>query len=75
MTHNLKIINVDDYAAVVLPPEVLTHLGVKAGDTLFVVPTPKGIELTPDRDFAEQMAVAEGVMRENHEVLRRLADG
>ncbi len=37
--------------------------------------TPNGIELTPyDPEFAEQLEVAKRVMRENRNLLRKLAE-
>ena len=45
------------------------------GDTLYVLETPRGIEISPyDPDFAEQMEVAERVMREDRDVLKKLAE-
>lgn len=60
---------------IVLPREILERLRVEKGDTLFATETPNGIELRAyDEDFAEQMAVAERVMREDRDVLRKLAE-
>jgi len=59
----------------VLPKEILHRLRVDRGDTLYVIETPNGIELTPyDPEFARQMDVAERVMREDRDVLRKLAE-
>jgi putative addiction module antidote len=59
----------------VLPKEILERLRVKKGDVLHVVETPSGIELTPyDPEFAEQIAVAEEVMRSDRNVLKKLAE-
>jgi putative addiction module antidote len=70
----LKITTVGNSAGIVLPKEVLARLRVDKGDTLYVVDTPGGIELTPYRpNFAEQMDLAESIMRENRDVLRKLA--
>lgn len=70
----LKITTVGNSAGVVLPREVLQRLRVGKGDTLFVVETPNGIELTPyDPAFGEQMEAAEQVMREDRDVLKRLS--
>ncbi|MEW6364058.1 MAG: AbrB/MazE/SpoVT family DNA-binding domain-containing protein [Acidobacteriota bacterium] len=70
----LKVTTVGNSLGVVLPKEVLQHLRVDKGDTLFAVETVKGFELTPyDPVFEQQMEVAEGVMREDRDVLRRLA--
>lgn len=70
----LKITTVGNSAGVVLPREVLARLRVEKGDSLYMVETPNGIELTPYRpDFAAQMDMAETIMRENRDVLRELA--
>jgi hypothetical protein len=45
------------------------------GDVLHLIETPTGIELTPyDPEFAEQIAVAEEVMRSDRNVLKKLAE-
>ncbi|HEY0658448.1 MAG TPA: AbrB/MazE/SpoVT family DNA-binding domain-containing protein [Pyrinomonadaceae bacterium] len=60
---------------VVLPKEMLEKLRVSKGDTLFAVETPNGIELTPyNPEFAEQLQIAERVMREDRDALRKLAE-
>ncbi len=75
MATKLKITTVGNSAGIVLPKEILERLRVGKGDTLFAVETPDGIALTPfDEEFAEQMTVAERVMREDRDVLRKLAE-
>lgn len=75
MATKLKITTVGNSVGVVLPKDILERLHLQKGDTLHVIETPNGIELTPyDPEFAEQMAAAEKVMRENRDVLRRLAE-
>ncbi len=75
MANTLKITTVGNSVGVVLPREILERLRVQKGDTLYVTETPNGIELTPfDDEFAEQMAIAERVMREDRDVLRKLAE-
>jgi putative addiction module antidote len=75
MTSELKIITIGNSARILLPSDILERLRVEAGDTLCAVETPSGVELSAyDPEFAEQMAVAERVMRENRDVLRRLAE-
>ena len=70
----LKVTTVGNSAGVVLPREILERLRVGKGDTLYVLETPRGIELTPyDPEFAAQMEVAERVMREDRDALRELA--
>lgn len=71
----LKLTTVGSSTGVVLPVELLNRLRVKKGDVLHVVETPNGIELTPyDPEFAEQMEIAEEVMREDRNVLKKLAE-
>jgi putative addiction module antidote len=71
----LKITTVGNSIGVVLPRELLERLRVQKGDTLYVVETPRGIELTAyDPDFAIQMDAAEAVMREDRDALRKLAE-
>jgi putative addiction module antidote len=70
----LKITAIGNSAGVVLPRELLARLRVDKRDSLYVVETPNGIELTPYApDFAAQMDLAEDVMRENRDVLRKLS--
>jgi putative addiction module antidote len=70
----LKITTVGNSVGVVLPREILERLRVEKGDTLYVLETPRGVELTAyDPEFAAQMEVAEQVMREDRDALRKLA--
>ncbi len=74
MVTKLKITTVGNSAGIVLPREILERLRVEKGDTLFATETPDGIELRPyDDEFAKQMEIAERVMREDRDVLRKLA--
>lgn len=74
MINTLKLTTVGNSIGVVLPKELLSKLRVDKGDTLYVVETPDGIELTAYRpDFATQMDAAETIMRQNKDVLRKLA--
>ena len=71
----LKLQRFGNSTAVTILKEVLLRLRVSQGDQLYLVETERGIELTPyDPDFAAQMDVAERVMREDRDVLRKLAD-
>ena len=70
----LKLTTIGNSLGVVLPREILSRLHVDKGDRLYVTESPDGITLTPYRpDFAEQMDRAETVIRDNRDVLRRLA--
>jgi putative addiction module antidote len=71
----LKLTTVGNSTGVVLPKEILQRLRVDRGDILYVIETPTGIELTPyNPEFAAQIEVAERVMREDRDVLRKLAE-
>ena len=71
----LKITTVGNSVGVVLSKEVLDRLGVRKGDTLFALATPNGVELRPyDPEFARQVDIAEQVMREHRDVLKKLAE-
>ena len=71
----VKITTVGNSVGVVLPKEILGKMRVAKGDTLYVLETPDGVELTPYRpDFAGQMDLAKDIMRENRDVLRKLAE-
>ncbi len=75
MGHALKVTAVGNSAGIVLPKELLARLRVDKGDSLYVVETPGGIELTAyNPAFAEQMEAAELIMHENKDVLKKLAE-
>ena len=71
----LKVTTVGNSAGVILPKELLARLRLEKGDALYVTELPDGIKLTPfDSKLAEQMEVAERIMRKDRNVLRKLAD-
>lgn len=71
----LKITTVGNSAGVILPKELLAKLRVDKGDELYALETPDGIRLTThDPVFAAQMEVAEKIMRDRRELLRKLAE-
>ncbi len=75
MTTTVKVTTVGNSVGIVLPKELLARLRIKKGDVLHVSETPKGVELTPyEEEFAHQMEVAEGIMRKDRDVLRKLAE-
>lgn len=74
MNASLKITKIGNSAGVILPKEVLAHLQAEAGDSLSVVLTPNGIELSAaEPDFEAQMAAAREVMAKRKRALRELA--
>ncbi|CAN5666809.1 transcriptional regulator [soil metagenome] len=75
MTNTLKITTIGNSTGVILPKEILEKLRVKKGDSIFAVETSNGIELTAyNPEFAKQMEIAEQVMREDRDALRKLAE-
>jgi putative addiction module antidote len=73
---NLKIRKIGNSLGVVLPREVLAHLQVQEGDTLFLLKTSDGgYKLTPyDPEFEQKMAKAEDIMSRYRNALRKLAE-
>ncbi|AKC77435.1 AbrB/MazE/SpoVT family DNA-binding domain-containing protein [Xanthomonas citri pv. glycines] len=70
----LKITSIGNSAGVILPKELLARLRLGKGDELYALETPDGIKLTAfDPTLAAQMDVAEQVMREDRQVLNKLA--
>jgi putative addiction module antidote len=75
MATTTKIIAIGNSAGIILPKETLTRLNVKKGDTLYITEGSQGIRLLSfDPEFAIQMEAARDVMRENRDVLQRLAE-
>jgi putative addiction module antidote len=71
----LKVTTVGNSAGVILPKELLSRLRVGKGDSLYATELPDGVKLTPfDPKLAGQMELAERVMREDRNVLRKLAE-
>jgi putative addiction module antidote len=74
MNTPLKIKKIGNSAGVILPKELLARLRVAPGDTVYVTESPDGLRITAnDPGFAEKMALAEEIMREDRDILRVLA--
>jgi putative addiction module antidote len=75
MPTTTKIIAIGNSAGIILPKETLARLNVDKGDTLFITDGSQGVRLLRfDQEFATQMEAAREVMRENRDVLQRLAE-
>lgn len=75
MTTTVKLTTIGNSTGVILPKEILEKLRAKKGDTLMVLETKNGIELSAfDPVVAKQMEIAERIMREDRDVLRKLAE-
>lgn len=71
----LKVTTVGNSVGVVLPKELLARLRVSKGDTLYALETPNGVELSAyDPEVAAQIEIAEALMREDRDVLKKLAE-
>lgn len=74
MNKPLKITKIGNSAGIILPKEVLAHLGRTVGDDITLVLKPGGIELVSgEPEFEEQMAAARKIMAERKRALRELA--
>lgn len=75
MNATLKITRIGNSAGVVLPKELLAHLGVQVGDALSVARTSRGLELSrPAADEADQLLAAREVMERRRMALKVLAE-
>ncbi len=70
----LKLTTVGNSSGIVIPKEALARLKVKKGDTLCLLETPDGYELSPyDPSFEEEMEAAGRISRRYRNALRKLA--
>jgi putative addiction module antidote len=75
MAMTVKLTTVGTSTGIILPKELLERLRVQKGDTLHVLETPNGVELTAfDPEMARQMDVAEKVMQRRRNLLKKLAE-
>jgi putative addiction module antidote len=74
VAQKVKVTTVGNSTGIVLPKETLSKLRVQKGDTLYLIETPDGVQISPyDPDFARQFEAAQKVMRKYRNALRRLA--
>ena len=70
-----SIIKIGNSEGLILAKELLSKMKVGKGDDVYITETPNGFEISPyDPDFARTMEVAEQVMRDHRDVLKKLAD-
>ncbi len=71
----VKVRKIGNSLGVVLSKEVISRLGVENGDDLFLIETKSGYQITPyDPKFAEQISVAERIIKKRRNMLRKLAE-
>jgi len=71
----VKVTTVGSSSGIILNREVMTRLGVRKGDVLYLTEAPDGgYRITPyDPEFERQMKLAEEIMHDDREILRALA--
>lgn len=75
MATTAKIIAIGNSAGIILPKETLERLNLQKGDALYISESREGLRLMRfDEQFSAQMEAAREVMRENHDVLKSLAE-
>jgi putative addiction module antidote len=75
MATAVKVTTIGNSVGIVLPKEVLNRLHVERGDVLYITDAPDGVRLSPYNDaFAQKLEALEQVMRENRDVLKKLAE-
>jgi putative addiction module antidote len=74
MISTVKVITVGNSAGIILSKEILERLRVSKGDTLTVTETPDGVQLSTYEDkIARQLEISERIMKDNRNMLRKLA--
>ncbi|MFI3157586.1 MAG: AbrB/MazE/SpoVT family DNA-binding domain-containing protein [Methylococcaceae bacterium] len=72
--HTLKLIQIGNSVGLCLPKEVLAHLKLEKGDTVFLTDTPGAITITPhDPSFEEQLEIGREFMRKYDDTFNALA--
>jgi len=75
MATTVKITTIGNSVGIVLPKEILSHMNVQKGDSLYLTKTPDGFQIGPyDEEFAAKMEVAERVIGKYRDAFRRLAE-
>jgi len=74
MATSVKVTTIGNSVGIILPKEVLNRLHVEKGDTLYVTDSPEGVQLSAyNPALARKLEALERVMRENRDVLKKLA--
>ena len=75
MAKESKVRQMGNSSAVILPKEYMAKFQLKQGDAVNLVETAEGILITPyDKEMDIQMELATKVMRENRNMLKKLAE-
>ena len=75
MATAVKVTTIGNSVGIVLPKEILSRLHVEKGDTVYITESPEGVRLSAyNETFARKLYAFEQVMRENRDVLKKLAE-
>jgi putative addiction module antidote len=75
MATAVKVTTIGNSVGIVLPKEVLNRLHVEKGDMVYITDSPEGVHLSPyNAGLAQKLDALEQVMRENRDVLKKLAE-
>lgn len=66
MNLTVRVERIGHAAGIILPQEVLDALGVETGDSLYLVQTPRGYELTRDDPLMADAMAGFGEIRDRH---------
>jgi len=70
----LKVTQIGNSLGLILPKEIVERLRLEKGESVSVVETPQGIEITPfDPDFDKKLEAARKVTKRYRNALRELA--
>jgi putative addiction module antidote len=70
----LQLTQIGDSVGLILPDEILAHLGLNAGDTVFVTEGENGLIFTPIQPSLEsEEALGREFMQQYRQAFRRLA--
>ena len=71
----VKVTTIGSSVGIVLPKEILSRLHIDKGDTVYLTDSPDGVRISPyNPAFARKVEILEQVMRENRDVLKKLAE-
>ena len=75
MSKKLTIRRQGNSLGLTLPKELVSEMGYREGDELFVLRTPRGLEITLyDPDFAAVVDDARDFMHRNRNAMKKLAE-
>lgn len=71
----VKLTAIGNSTGIILPKEILARLRVDKGDSLYITETSDGMIIRNyDEEFVADMEMAEKIIHENRNVLKKLSD-